>query len=68
MTRGIDNGVVVFVSEELEESDVDSETSLTLLFQAVKGKSPSLTRTTQLLCFFLVLLERPLIDRTSLVQ
>jgi hypothetical protein len=68
MAWGINDGEEVLLGLELPEGDIDGDTSLTLRLKLVEDPSVFERRFTNLLGFFLVLLEGSLFDTTALVD
>ena len=68
MSRGIDDGHIVLRGLELQESDIDGDTTLTLGLQLVKHPGVLERALAGLLGLLLELLDGPLVDTSALVD
>merc|ERR1719295_1868896 len=68
VSRGIDDGDIVFASLELPEGNVDGDTTLTLRLQLVQHPSVLERTFAHLLGFLFEFLNGPLVDSTALVD
>jgi len=68
VSGGIDDGVVMLLGLELGEGDVDGDTSISLGLEFVKNPGEGERSLTDLLCFFLELVDGSLINSSAKVD